>query len=117
MKQLKDYSWDELVDEQVLRIHAGLLTGGGKGFKDAVSLAMETAVRQYKESHVAVEKPDSSDSRLRTVIEESMKNCPIDSEPYIFAVKSLRSYLCCGLKNAKDETDRIIEKFSIDLHQ
>ncbi len=36
MKDIKDMTFDELVDEATRKIHSGLLENGGKGMKDEV---------------------------------------------------------------------------------
>lgn len=45
MKRIEDMDWNELEDHLTQLIHAGLLEGGGKGLKSAVSFAMSLTLR------------------------------------------------------------------------
>jgi hypothetical protein len=41
MKEIKDYTFEELVDKLTQEIHLGLLKNGGDGFRSAIWRAME----------------------------------------------------------------------------
>jgi len=43
-KQLEDMSFEELVDYVTMRIHLGLLEGGGKGMKSTVHMWLSQTI-------------------------------------------------------------------------
>lgn len=47
-KELKDHTFEELVDYFSQRTHSMLLEEGGKGLKSGVYLAMEQAIRWFE---------------------------------------------------------------------
>ncbi len=49
MKELKDYTWVELVEESSSKILTAFIESGGKGFKGTIWQAMEDAIRWRKE--------------------------------------------------------------------
>jgi hypothetical protein len=49
MKDLKDQTFQELVDEMTRQAHDGLLTGGGKGLRLAIFGAMGVAMEWRRE--------------------------------------------------------------------
>ena len=48
-KEYKDMTFDELVSEAAMRIHLGLLSGGGKGFRSEVYQALRMAIEWREE--------------------------------------------------------------------
>jgi len=51
MKELKEYTFDELVEAQKFQTFSMLMKDGGKGFNQGVYMAMDVAIRWYKETH------------------------------------------------------------------
>jgi hypothetical protein len=51
MKELKDYTFEELIDDRSADALSALLLKGGKGLKDSVGLTIDIAIRWYKETH------------------------------------------------------------------
>ena len=45
MKDIKDMTFDELVDEATRKIHSGLLAEGGKGMRSEVYTWLDRAIR------------------------------------------------------------------------
>lgn len=43
-KKLEDMTYDELVDEMTRRAHSALLESGGKGLRNAIFMALQTAM-------------------------------------------------------------------------
>jgi len=51
MKELKDFSFDELVELRSNDALSSLMLKGGKGITDSVSMTIDLAIRWYKENH------------------------------------------------------------------
>ena len=51
MKELKDYTFDELVEARSNDALCQLMGSGGKGLKSSIYMSVELAIRWYKETH------------------------------------------------------------------
>lgn len=57
IKDLKDYTFDELVETHAQHVHAELLLHGGLGLKDAVHSAMRIAI-DWREARSKLQKKE-----------------------------------------------------------
>ncbi len=51
MKDLNDYTFDELVDKFTQEIHGALLKGGGEEMRKQVYMTLGLSIRWYQETH------------------------------------------------------------------
>jgi hypothetical protein len=51
MKELADYTYQELIDKFTQEIHSALLLKGGEGMRSQVAQTIDVSIRWFQETH------------------------------------------------------------------
>ncbi len=64
MSRLRDINFNDLVDDMTRHVHTSLIEGGGKGLRQGMWLAMQTAI-QWKDAQILAEKEEKAKAKKK----------------------------------------------------